>query len=122
MNVKIDFTRIDFKLALEELSAPHGFLADFRNSPIYCTTVAGIIGLYCLQEPIASSDPSIVLVHLPTLLSHPRVRQELCDKLFAHSEPNYDQLATIEKLIVQVAYHRLHMLQARNTERVAPSV
>lgn len=122
MNVKIDFTRIEFELALEELSVSEGFLADFRNSPTCSSTVAGIVGLYCLQEPIASSDPSIVRVHLPTLLSNPRVRQELCDKLFAHSEPTYDHLATIVKLIVQVAYHRLQILQVRNTERIAPSV
>jgi len=122
MNVKIDFTRIEFELALEELSVSEGFLANFCISPTCCNNLASIIGLYCLQEQIASSDPSIVRVHLPTLLSNPRVRQELCDKLFAHSEPNYDHLATIIKLIVQVAYHRLHLLQGRNTERIAPSV
>ena len=122
MNVKIDFTRIEFDGALEELSAPKGFLADFRNFPTCSTTVAGIVGLYFLQESIAFSDPSILRVHLPTLLSNPRVRQELCDKLFAHSEPTYDHLASIAKLIVQVAYHRLQMLQVRNTERIASSV
>jgi len=122
MNVKINFTRIDFELTLEKLSEPEGFLADFRNFPSCCSSVATIIRLYCLQEPIASSDPSIVRVHLPSLLSHPMVRQELCDKLFAHSEPTYDHLATIVQLIVQVAYHRQQMLKAKNMERIVPSV
>ena len=122
MNVKIDFTRIDFELALEELSASKSFPAHLRNSSTCSTTVVGIVALYCLQEPIASSDPSILSVHLPILLSHSRVRQELCDKLFAHNEPTYDHLASIVKLIVQVAYQRLHMLRVRNTELVAPTV
>ena len=122
MNVKVNFTRIDFELALERLSESNGFLADLRNFPGRCSSVDTIIGLYCLQEPLASPDPSILRTHLPSLLSHPRVRQELSDKLFAHSEPTYDHLATIAKLIVQVAYHRQQMLKAKNTERVAPSV
>ena len=122
MNVKINFTRIDFELALKELSASKDFFTDFRNSATGCTTIAAIVALYCLHEPIAAFDPSIFHVHLPTMLSHPRVRLELCDKLFAHSEPTYDHLATIVKLIVQVAFHRLQMLQVRKTERIAPSV
>ena len=122
MNVNINFTRIDFELALEELSASKNFFPRFRNSAICCTSIAGIVALYCLHEPIGASDPSILNVHLPTVLSSPRVRQELCDKLFAYNEPTYDHLATIVKLIVQVAYQRLHMLRVRNTELVAPTV
>ena len=122
MNVKINFTRIDFELALEELSTSKDFFTHFRNSATGCTTIAGIVALYCLHEPIGASDPSIVHVHLPTMLSHPRVRLELCDKLFAHNEPTYDDLATIVKLIVQVAYHRLQMSQVRKTEHVVTSV
>ena len=122
MNVKINFTRIDFELALEELSASEDFFTHFRNSATGCTAIASIVALYCLHEPIGASDPSIVHVHLPTLLSHPRVRLELCDKLFANSEPTYDHLATIVKLIVQIAFHRLQLSQARKTEHVATSV
>ena len=49
-------------------------------------------------------------------------RLELSDKLFAHNEPTYNDLATVVKLIVQIAFHRLQMSQVPKTEHVAISV
>ncbi len=117
MNVKINFKKNEFELALKELAA-QGLFPPTASSSTTCISVVGIVAQYCLHEPISSRDPSIVRVHLPALLSHPRVRQELCDTLFARCEPTYDDLASIAKLIIQVAYQRLLMSQAKSSTSV----
>jgi hypothetical protein len=121
MTVKLDFTRQDFERALEHISFNPGIFDDVVACSGCSTTVLGIVALYCLREPRASENIAILRIHLPVLLSHPRIRRELGDKLFGKENPTYDDLGTVAQLMVQIAYCRFLMTTPLRPIRFEPS-
>jgi hypothetical protein len=122
MTVDLDFTRQDFERALEHISFNPGIFDHVVQCSGCNTTVRGIIALYCLREPRASEHIAILRIHLPYMLSNPRIREELGDKLFRKEKPTYEDLGTVAQLMVQIAYCRFLMTAPRRPIRFEPSL
>jgi hypothetical protein len=122
MTVNLDFTRQDFERALEHISFNPGIFDHVVQCSGCNTTILGIVALYCLREPRASENISVLRIHLPFMLSHARIREELGDKLFGKGNPTYDDLGTVAQLLVQIAYCRFLMVAPRQPMRFEPSL